>query len=100
MVYSYDPEAQDSPPHTLTDNTSARCISVAFQLPEKPAISTKTSSPALGDKLPRATNPPHEASGCLCIRAVAFTFWGVQQGVGAALKLIRAITSHLILYHL
>lgn len=79
MVYSYDPEAQDSPPHTLTDNTSARCISVAFQLPEKPAISTKTSSPALGDKLPRATNPPHKASGCLCIRAVVFTFWGVQQ---------------------
>lgn len=54
MVYSCDPEVKDSS-HIVTDKTSVRCISVAFQLCLKSLTSARKqySSPALGDKLPR-----------------------------------------------
>jgi len=54
MVYSYDLEVQNSS-HIVTDKTSVRCISVAFQLCLKSLSSVKKqqSSPALSNKLPR-----------------------------------------------
>lgn len=54
MVYSYHPEVEDSS-HIVTDKTSVRCISVAFQLYLKSPTSARKqySSHALGEKLPR-----------------------------------------------